>query len=97
MNFSNEEIEHMCAGIVEESAVGSSSHVDLQAMDRAYDDKNIYYNDMKAAAAGNVNERFYHDEDRSYTEEDEDLGNMFYLMKNCWFQTLTRFFFSSFI
>lgn len=83
-NFSNEEIEHVCAGIVEESVgvggggssigVGGGGGGDLMhtSMDRSSDDKNIYYNDMKAAAAAavNVNERFYHDEDRSYTDDE---------------------------
>lgn len=66
-NFSNEEIDN-CVNIVEESAAGSSSHVDF-GMDKSAE-KNIYYNDMKAVANG-AGRGFYADEEHSYTEDDD--------------------------
>lgn len=62
-NFSNEEIDNVCVNIIEESQGGSQVGMDKS------NEKNIYYNDIKA----NMNDRgFYNEDNESYNDNEED-------------------------
>ena len=71
-NFSNEEIENV-NNVVEESGAGGvscASQMSHDSLDKSAD-KNIYYNDMKAA-----NERRIGDENNSYNDDGDNNDNL---------------------